>query len=169
MVEVRRLGAEDAEAYRALRLEALQRHPEAFGSSYEEEEPRQIERWQENLAAEDVVTLGAFEGTELIAIGTLVPSSNAKSVHKASIYSVYTRADRRGRGLCTRIMQELLSEGRRRCRTSFRLCVAEPNLTARRLYERMGFTAYGIEPDATRVDGKQIGLFMMALDELSEG
>lgn len=165
VVSVRRLGPDDAEAYRALRLEALQRHPEAFGSSYEEEEPRLIERWQENLAADDVVTLGAYLERDLAAIGTLVPSPNAKSAHKASIYSIYTRWDCRGRGLCTRIMLQLLEEGRRRNRTAFRLFVAEPNVAARRLYERLGFRAYGLEPDATRIDGRPVGLVLMALDE----
>jgi RimJ/RimL family protein N-acetyltransferase len=164
-VEVRRIGPEDALAYRALRLEALERHPEAFGSSYEEEEPRPLELWQESLAAADVITLGAFLDGELAAIGTIVPAANAKSAHKASIYSVYTRSGKRGRGLCTRIMRELLAEGRRLNRTAFRLFVAEPNAAARRLYERLGFRAYGREPDATRVHGQSIGLILMALDD----
>jgi hypothetical protein len=34
---IRRLGVADAEAFRAMRLEALAAHPEAFGSSVAEE------------------------------------------------------------------------------------------------------------------------------------
>ncbi len=36
-MEIRQLTAEDAVLYKALRLEALQNHPEAFGSDYEAE------------------------------------------------------------------------------------------------------------------------------------
>ncbi len=36
-MEIRLLNPEDAVLYKALRLEALQNHPEAFGSDYEAE------------------------------------------------------------------------------------------------------------------------------------
>lgn len=36
-MEIRKLTPEDAALYRTIRLEALRSHPEAFGSSYEEE------------------------------------------------------------------------------------------------------------------------------------
>ncbi|GKU81501.1 hypothetical protein NCCP28_08970 [Niallia sp. NCCP-28] len=36
-MEIRILHTEDASVYQDIRLEALKNHPEAFGSSYEEE------------------------------------------------------------------------------------------------------------------------------------
>lgn len=42
-LEIRRLNPEDAVLYKALRLEALQNHPEAFGSDYEAEKDRPVE------------------------------------------------------------------------------------------------------------------------------
>ena len=43
-MQLRRLVATDAPAYRALRLRALREHPEAFGSSVEEEETTTLHR-----------------------------------------------------------------------------------------------------------------------------
>ncbi len=39
-LKIRQLTAEDATLYKALRLEALRNHPEAFGSDYEAEKDR---------------------------------------------------------------------------------------------------------------------------------
>ena len=39
---IRRLSAADAEAYRAIRLEGLERHPAAFGASFREESGRPL-------------------------------------------------------------------------------------------------------------------------------
>src|SRR4051812_50145250 len=46
---IRPTHIDDAVAYRALRLEGLQAHPEAFGADYPTSAARPIEYWQERM------------------------------------------------------------------------------------------------------------------------
>ncbi|HGM8576882.1 TPA: hypothetical protein ACKQEQ_001723, partial [Streptococcus pyogenes] len=59
-MEIRQLGPDDAEAYFALRLEALQTNTEAFGSSYEEEKDYPLSRTQSRLSDPASYVCGAF-------------------------------------------------------------------------------------------------------------
>ena len=49
---IRRLGPEDAEAYRAFRLFMLEDAPEAFGDSVEEAEARPLQVWTDDLSGD---------------------------------------------------------------------------------------------------------------------
>ena len=50
---IRRLTAEDVNAYRTLRLDALRESPTSFGSAYEDEEPRPLADWANFVAGSD--------------------------------------------------------------------------------------------------------------------
>ncbi len=71
-LKIRQLTAEDATRYKALRLEALRNHPEAFGSDYEAEKDRPIERYATRLESEQSMTFGAFHENELVGVVTIV-------------------------------------------------------------------------------------------------
>jgi ribosomal protein S18 acetylase RimI-like enzyme len=86
------------------------------------------------------VFFGIREGAELIAAaGTHVV---AREEGVAAIGSVYTRRDRRGQGCARRttaaVTAELLRQGLR----TIALNVRQDNVTARRVYERLGFQLY---------------------------
>jgi hypothetical protein len=49
LLKVRRLETSDVAAYRELRLESLKGHPEAFGSSWEDEAGKPISWWSQRL------------------------------------------------------------------------------------------------------------------------
>jgi hypothetical protein len=51
MITIRPAQETDAQAYRALRLEALQNNPEAFSADYATNEKRPMSFWQERLRA----------------------------------------------------------------------------------------------------------------------
>ena len=51
MLQVRRLTGKDAAAFQALRLKGLRDHPDAFGSSFEEEVDRSLETVAQALDA----------------------------------------------------------------------------------------------------------------------
>ena len=59
---IRQAAIVDAEAFRALRLEALQGHPEAFGSDYEREVERPASFWIERLSERTDSAIFVAEG-----------------------------------------------------------------------------------------------------------
>jgi predicted GNAT family acetyltransferase len=83
---------------------------------------------------------GVWEGRELIAAaGThlVVPDQGV-----GAIGNVYTRRDRRGRGLARRVTSAVAAELLRRQIPTVALNVHQDNLTALRIYEKLGFERY---------------------------
>ena len=65
---IRTLGANDAEAYRALMLEAYGAYPQAFTSSVAERARMPLNWWEKRLQSPLDQVLGAFEGQTLAGI-----------------------------------------------------------------------------------------------------
>src|SRR5580693_3954809 len=63
---IRRLAPSEAAAYRGIRLDALRCSPEAFGSTFEAESARPIERFAERLS--NCTVFGAFRGDEIVGM-----------------------------------------------------------------------------------------------------
>jgi ribosomal protein S18 acetylase RimI-like enzyme len=86
------------------------------------------------------VFFGMYEGTELIAAaGThlVVPQEGV-----AAIGCVYTRRDRRGRGLGACVTSAVVNELLRMRLAIVALNVSQENTRAARVYERLGFVRY---------------------------
>ena len=60
------LSAENWAAFKTLGLEALDAHPEAFGSSFEEEFARTEDEWKSEFKRSDL--FGFFEKNKLVAV-----------------------------------------------------------------------------------------------------
>lgn len=65
---IRSLGANDAEAYRALMLEAYGAYPQAFTSSVAERALMPLSWWEKRVDSPLDRLLGAFEGTHWWAL-----------------------------------------------------------------------------------------------------
>jgi ribosomal protein S18 acetylase RimI-like enzyme len=86
------------------------------------------------------VFFGLYEGTELTAAaGThlVVPQESV-----AAIGCVYTRRDRRGRGLAACVTSAVVNELLRLRLATIALNVSQENTRAARVYERLGFVRY---------------------------
>jgi ribosomal protein S18 acetylase RimI-like enzyme len=155
-VVLRALGADDALAYRSLRLRALTEHPEAFLASAEEEGLLSLAAWQDRLQATAAkCSLGAFQDEELLAMGTLVRGGRAKIAHVADIFAVYVAPSARREGLGRRLVSALVEQARLwHGVRKIKLTVNAENAQALRLYEALGFVAYGREPEAMSVNGR---------------
>lgn len=154
-MNIRRLAPSDTDAFHALRLAALQNEPSAFGSSYEEEKdfPRiTVEsRLVENT---DRGVFGAFEGDKLIGLVALGRESRIKLAHKAMIWGMYVSPESRGKGIGRALLLQVLALARSVPGIlQVNLCVNASNAPALRLYESVGFKAFGQEPGAMLVGG----------------
>ena len=150
---IRRLVADDAAAYRALRLQGLRNHPDAFTSSYEEEIEKSLAATASRIGADGTDRVfGAFRGDMLCGVVGLGREARAKARHKAVVFGMYVAPDHAGRGLGTALLAYAIDAAQRDSGlTQLLLTVTDTNAAAVRLYERAGFRSFGIEPRAIRV------------------
>jgi ribosomal protein S18 acetylase RimI-like enzyme len=149
----------DAQRYRELRLRGLQDHPEAFGeiaSTFEAKTTEEI--------AQQMVTQRSLGGFTLVAlsktgdmIGTASLGLNApgKFHHRASLWGMYVIPEARGQNVGRFLIQDLLERARQIDGIEqVHLAVTSSNISALKLYKRMGFVTYGIDPRALKLDGQ---------------
>ncbi len=162
---VRLLTADDAPAYRQLRLEALRLSPTAFGSSYEDELARDPAVTLERISpTENSRVFGAFRADRLVGTVGLRRQTGRKDRHKAFVWGVYVTPAERGLGIARRLMSVVIEQARGLAGLArVNIAVNAANEPARSLYESLGFEAYGLEPDALRVDGASIEELWMTL------
>src|SRR5579871_1215765 len=96
-IEIRKLRPDEAGLFRAIRLEALRRHPEAFGASLEIEAAKPLDWFAERLSRSDV--FGAFNGAELIGVAGFATYDGPKRAHKGFLWTMFVRPDARGKGV----------------------------------------------------------------------
>ena len=150
---IRRLGPADAAAYRALRLQGLRDHPDAFTSSYEEESAKPPAVTAGRIGADSADRVfGAFRGDTLCGVVGLGRETRAKARHKAVVFGMYVAPDHAGHGLGRALLAHAIGAARREPGlTQLVLTVTDTNAAAVRLYERAGFRSFGVEPQAIRV------------------
>ena len=156
-VIVRTVRLDDAEALRALRLEALRLCPTAFSADLAVTEARPMDWWRElaTSAGGDgaQVIFVAAESDELLAMAGVWGSEEPKLAHRASVWGVYVRPQARGRGIAGRLVEAALGWTKAKGKVMVDLAVIVGNGAARRCYERAGFSVYGVQPMVVRVDG----------------
>ncbi|MEO6929392.1 MAG: GNAT family N-acetyltransferase [Casimicrobiaceae bacterium] len=155
---IRRLVPDDAQAYRALMLEAYARDPEAFTSSRAERATLPLVWWRTRLddgpSPADVV-LGALCAGQLCAAAGVAFEAREKARHKATLFGMYVAPQSRAGGLGRRLVLAALAHARSRPGVILmQLSVTHGNAAAQSLYEQCGFVSYGIEPLAVAVDGR---------------
>ena len=102
-IEIRRLAREDAVLYRDIRLEALQTHPEAFGSTFEVEDAQPLSLFSDRLGSSTV--LGAFRDTELVGIVGFAVQQGQKEATKAALWGMYVRSAARNAKVGRRLVE----------------------------------------------------------------
>ena len=154
------MGQGDLPLFQPLRLEALRQHPEAFGSSVEEEQGTDLSYM---IGASPNVTLGAFVDDALVGSIGLIVSAKLKQRHKGHVFGVYVAPSCRGTGLARALTDQLIVEARSVGLVLLTLSVTVGNEAARWLYLNAGFISYGIEPGSLKIGHDLYDTELMAL------
>lgn len=154
-MQIQQLDASYAEAFRAIRLQALKDSPTAFLSSYKEEKERPLSAFADLLNASPSRTIfAALESSEIVAIVGLGRESRLHIRHKASINSMFVKPSYRNQGLGKQLLSHTLRfADSQKGLIQITLGVTTSNLAAIWLYESLGFKPFGIELKASLIDG----------------
>ena len=158
--DLRMLGPDDAGAFRALRLEALERHPCAFAAAHDEEAGQSAADVAERLAAQAV--FGGFVDGVLVGVAAFATPALAKKRHKGLLWGVYVHAPLRGHGLGRALVAQVIEHARGRV-AQLHAAVVTGNVAACRLYRDLGFVTYGVEPRALKVGERDFDQELMVL------
>lgn len=157
---IRPLTPADAARYRAIRLEALVTHPEAFGSTFAREQEKTLAWFEERLTASDV--FGAFIGGELVGSAGFRREDGAKTAHKGVLWGMYVRPQARKSGTGRLLVDAVAAHAAKRVE-QLHLVVVSENQAALRLYAAAGFVEYGRGVKALKYNGRYYDEILMAL------
>ena len=161
-MQIRKLNAADSTAFRALRAEMCERHPEAFGQTPEEvremSEEKLLDWYAPNDGFPEKFVAAGFDGETMIGTVGFRREDSLKERHLGLIWTVYMRLEYRGQGLSKQLMQWVINQ----CRTydgleMLVLTVAVTQNSARALYQSLGFVHVGTMPRGYHLpDGRYI-------------
>ena len=158
---IRRLRLDDANSFRAIRLEALKANPEALGSTFEVEDKLDVAWFAGRL--ENSHVMGAFRDGELVGTAGFAIQQGQKNAHKGRLWGMYVRPSSRNLGVGRLLLSAVLDVARENVEL-IQLSVVKENRPARRLYESVGFLEFGMEPKASKLGDKYYDEAHMALD-----
>jgi ribosomal protein S18 acetylase RimI-like enzyme len=158
---VRQLTATDLESFRELRLQGLRLNPEAFGSTFEDEQsapPEKYSGWLTNSAV-----FGAYQNSQLVGTASFTQLSGLKDSHKGLLRAMYVRPTARRSGAGRQLVQTIIDHARPIVE-QLQLTVVSTNEPALRLYQSFGFRQYGLEKNALKHNGLYSDEILMFLD-----
>lgn len=150
-LQCRMLKPEDAERFRALRLEALKEAPLDFESSFEAESQMLLPELQQLMGQHAIV--GGFVAGQLKGMAIIDAVRLTRLKHRARVSSVYVSRDVRGTGAAVSMLGWMLKEFSRFF-TLYRIAVRDDNERAIAFFKKMGFEPMGVEPQAMMVGMK---------------
>jgi RimJ/RimL family protein N-acetyltransferase len=156
---IRQLGAGDEAAYRAIRLEALTNHPEAFVASAEGFSQKTDAEMTETLNSLTVFAAETDSGS-LGGIAAFYQAEGRKEHHRGWLIQVYVKPQHRGSGMAQAMIERVIAHAQNHV-IQLHLGVWSENEPALKLYKRLGFSIYGTEPRYLFVNGRYIDEHLM--------
>jgi ribosomal protein S18 acetylase RimI-like enzyme len=155
---IRQLTPDDVEIFRALRLEALQREPEAYGSTVAEFETLTDAELSQRLSANPVFVAE----TDALPFGMVgLIYGVGKHRHRTLLIMVYLRRENRGKGIASALLATAIDHATARGYRYMDLAVSAENPSAIALYKRAGFQQYGYKQAALLHDDRETAEILM--------
>ena len=146
---IRKLQPHQSAIYRVVRLACLKNNPEFFGTTYEEEvlNPKFFFETYIETNSQDHVMFGAFDSEQLIGITGFNRMARKRASHRGEVVQVYVEPAYRGQNIGEKLLRQVLDyafglEGIEQVQLS----VITSNTTAIKLYEKLGFKTFGVQP-----------------------
>jgi RimJ/RimL family protein N-acetyltransferase len=148
-ISFRQLTATDRQNYRRVRAECLQKFPDNFGSSFEEESlipELEFERFLREENSNNFM-FGAFDNDELIGICGFLREDRNKTKHRGEIVQMYVNPAFAGQSIGLQLLRTTIEKAFENSEIEqIILGVVADNQSANRTYEKLGFTEYGVLP-----------------------
>jgi RimJ/RimL family protein N-acetyltransferase len=164
---IRPFEYEDFDKFLVIQREALERSPELFGSDYAwfaSLSKLTIEqRYERYLNFPYTYLLGCFapDGDIMGMIGYSSDQSQ-KLKHKGHVWGLYVREDYRGRGIASTLTDSVIETARDILGVEQITCtVSSQNKASYNHYLRLGFTIYGTEVHAMKIDETYVDELLM--------
>lgn len=155
---IRKLAPEDAEIWRKIRLEGLQKEPDKFLTQYDDVAELPLSKLAAQLGTSS--TFVATDGDDPVASIGFFVDQRLGVQHKATIFAVYIRASYRGTGLADQLMQAVLDNVPDSV-LQVHLHCATDNLRGVAFYQRHGFEICGTIPRDVLVNGVASDTYIM--------
>lgn len=162
---IRRLTPADLAAYKSLRDEGLARHEDAFAADVETERAFSPESYLPRLGLAEPLggtfLLGAFVDERLVGGLSLERAALRKLRHTATLSTMVVHPAHGGRGIGAALLAACIAQASSAPELEMiLLSVSTSSARAVRLYERAGFTRWGLLPHALRIgEGAQARYF----------
>ncbi len=163
---IRPLQPEDAAILVALRREALETDPLAFGASIDDDRGLSLEFVRGALRDDqEQAVFGYFEGGRLAGMVGLLRAAALKRRHTAVIWGIYITPSARTKGVGRALLQAAIERARAWPDVEqLHLSVTDTAVVARAMYEAAGFRAWGREPRALAWKGRFVDEIHLVLE-----
>ena len=144
----RKLKPEDSKEYWKIRLECLERHPDNFGTGFEEEKLNPKLDFESYIRQNTLgkFIYGAFDEGILIGICVFSQESRRKTRHIGNINQMYVKAEYQGKGVGIELLNTVVKQAFMIPEIEqLVLSVVASNKGANILYEKAGFIQYGLQ------------------------
>ena len=157
-VKIKILNVDESNDFRTIRLSALEKSPEMFGSTYIAEVEKPLVFFKNCLSSSTV--FGAYYKNKIIGLATLTQENGIKFSHKASLSSVFIEPEFQKKGVASILLSAIIEYSEKHVEQIL-LTVADDNKPAIHLYKKFGFETYGIETQAMKVNGQYTDEILM--------
>jgi ribosomal protein S18 acetylase RimI-like enzyme len=160
-MHIKQLTKDDWQAWKELRLEALQTSPIGFGQTFGEALERSDADFKGDVSKGSI--FAAVIDDRLVSCIGFYNLTSVKAKHQGNIWGVYTKPEHRGKGIADALLKTVI-EHAKTCALQIHLSCDAANHGAIALYQKHGFRIYGTEPRCFKIGNEFFDHHLMVLE-----